>query len=240
MKKPGILRGLTLALALAGCATTPAQRGAAVQRLNGVWVAENQATRAKVGARIIVATPGQIQRALTTALPAIGLDIDAQASSATTVVAASHYAKSGFSWGPAIRAQEEARMRKIFIDAIGPQGGNLTLVPQNEIITATSRIAASTATSARLTVDFRSSSPAGGCPAETSCIDEIPPAALNAAYYQFWTAFEPALDEVLQTDAKAAASRAKRRPAPDAPRKPASKRPPSDWVLPPSGWRPPQ
>jgi len=244
MHKPSdrFLRGLALTflLVLAGCATTPDQRNTAVQRLNGVWMVENQAIRTNAGARIIAATPSQVQRALRATLPTIGLEIDEQASNATTLVAKTEYAKGGFSWSPEIRAQEEARTRKVFIDAIGPQGGNLMLIPQNEVITATAKMTANAATSVRLVLDFQSSSPAGGCPAETSCVDEMPPAALNAAFYQFWTAFEPALDEIRRADVKAAAaSRAKRRPAPDAPRKPAAVRAPSDWVLPPSGWKPP-
>lgn len=233
---------LVLLLFCAACSTTLEQRSTAAQQLNAVWMAENQVTRGKLATRVIAATADQTYRALKATLPNIGLEVDDQASSPLSIVAKSHYAQGGFSWSPAIRAQEEARMRQVFVDAIGRQGANLTLAPESEIITATGRVSGNTATTSRLSIDFRSTSPSGGCPTPP-CVDEIPPSALSAAYYQFWTAFEPELGAIQRVDSvKAAATgRAKRRTTPAAPRKPpAVARAPSDWVLPPSGWKPPQ
>ena len=232
---------LTLLLLCAACATTLEQRSTATQQLNAVWTAENQATRKRLETRVVAATADQTYRALKATFPNIGLDVDDQASSSTVVVAKSRYAQGGFSWSPAIRAQEEARVRQVFVDAIGRQGANLKLVPQDEIITATGKVSANTATTSRLSIDFRSTSPSGGC-STPPCVDEMPPSALSAAYYQFWTAFEPELKEIQLADSikAAAAGRTKRKTAPTAPRKSPAARPPSDWVLPPSGWKPPQ
>lgn len=228
---------IALLLLCAACGTTSGQRQLAAQRLEAVWASENQATRAQFGERMVKATPDQAFRAARAALIRVGLEVDDHASP-PAVVGQKTYPAGSFSWSPAIRQLEEERMRTVFVEALGPVGGNLRLAPTAEDLVGTAKLKAAPKGQALLAVDFRTQ-PVGGGDCPQPCLLEMPPAALRAAYYEYWAAFDDELAEVKAEDeAKAAASRKRSPPARKArPSKPPKA--PGDWTLPPKDWRPP-
>jgi hypothetical protein len=230
---------ISILLLCSACATTVGQRQTAIDRLNMVWSEENNTIRTEFGERTVSATSDQTYRAARAALARIGLVIDEAAAQPPTVFGSRSYPAGSFSWSPAVRAAEEARVRETFVAAIGPMGASLVLNPLAEELTGTATVRSAPKTATRLAVDFRSTS--GAC--VTGCLTEMPPTALRSAYYQFWTAFDEELIEVKADDeakAAAAAARAKKRPPPArAVRKPAAPKPPTEWTPPPRDWKPP-
>lgn len=230
---------ISVLLLCTACATTVGQKQTAVDRLNMVWRVDNNAIRAEFGERSVKATPDQTFRAAKAALLRLGLVIDEAAAQPPTVFGSRSYPAGTFSWSPAVRQAEEARVRETFVAALGPMGATLVLTPMAEEFTGTATVKAAPKTESRVAVDFRST--AGAC--TTACLTEMPPTALRSAYYQFWTAFDEELIEVIADDeakAAAAAARAKKRPPPArAPRKPAAPKPPTEWTPPPRDWKPP-
>jgi hypothetical protein len=232
---------ISILLLCSACATTTAgQRQTAIDRLNLVWGGENAAIRAEFGERSVNATPDQSYRAAKAALNRIGLEIDEDAAQPPTIFGRRSYAAGSFSWSPAVRQAEEARVRETFVAAVGPMGATLVLNPLAEELTGTATVKSASKSGTRVAVDFRSAS--GAC--VTACLTEMPPTALRSAFYQFWTAFDEEIIEVKADDeakeAAAAAERAKKRKPPArAPRKPAAPKPPTEWTPPPRDWKPP-
>lgn len=228
----------TVLVAACSTTTTPADRQIATQRLNYVWGAENQLTRGELKTRTVDGTPAQVHRAARQTMIRIGLVIDEARSQPPNVVGGNVFANGGWSWNESVRLSEEVRMRNVFVQAIGPTGANLTIVPGDEVMTASVVVGSSSANATEVSVDFATASPGVDCTV-TQCTAQIPPMALRSAYYAFWQAFDEELGDVVEEDRAEAAARRQRsqrarpRPAP----RPA--RPPSDWTPPPSGWTPP-
>jgi hypothetical protein len=233
------------ALLLAGCATT-ADIGVASQRLNQAWASDNQGTRATLGARTVRATPDQAYRAAKLALGRIGLDVDEAASRPPRVVASRLYKAGAWSWSDAVQKAEQTRMVQVFTDAIGLKAIGLVFKPGDEIIGADLTIGSASREGTLLRVNFGSRPPNGDC-SDAGCITEMPPSALRAAYYEFWTAFDEELSAVEQEDALHAVPPKGRRPvgaratrvAASLPQPKPKSKAPNEWVLPPSGWTPP-
>jgi hypothetical protein len=244
-----IERGVVVAsilLLLAACATTPprpvappAPRGTtldermmATQRVNEIWATDNTATRASLSVRTVKASPSQVSRAARAAMEQLGLDVDAKGLKGRTLTATKVFKNGGWSWSPAVRQAEEPRLKQALHEVLGTRGDELLLgTLGDEVLTGTATVATGGKGVVKITVDFSSKVPGADC-TRTACIDEMPPAALRAAYYEFWTAFDQALANIRRTDAEAHKKRSQ------APTKQKAK-PPSDWVLPPSGWKPP-
>lgn len=230
---------LALLLLCSACATTTGQKVLAVQRLDAVWARDNAAIRSQLGERTIKATPDQTYRAAKAALIAVGLTIDEGAATPPSVSGSKTYPAGALSWSPAVKQAEEARTRQVFIEALGPVGATLSLNPLPEQFTGSATVKAAAKGETLLVVDLRSTPLATACAA--ACLTEMPPTALRAAYFEYWTAFDEELAEVKAEDeARAAAvARARKKPPPRPPRKPRATRPPSDWTPPPRDWTPP-
>lgn len=208
-----------------------------MQRLDSVWASDNAAIRARMGKRIVKATPVQAHRAARAALIAGGLTIDESAATPPSVYAAKTYPAGALSWSPAVKQAEEARTRQVFIDALGPMGRTLMITPLPEQFTVSVAVKAATKGESLVVVDLRSNPLAPACPA--ACLTEMPPTALRAAYSEYWRAFDEELVVVTAEDeAKAAAAKAKKKP-PRTARKPRTTRPPSEWTPPPREWQAP-
>jgi hypothetical protein len=205
-----------------------------MQRIDQLWRADNQATRATSQARTVSATPNQVRRAVRATIPRVGLELEGAAPAGSEARGHHLFKGAARSWSPSVQKAEEARVRQVFVEVIGPAASGLQIRPGDEVLTVTVVWVPATRGATRVNVDFKSDEPGADCSQPGSCIKEMPPAALRAAYYEFWTAFDRELAEIGAEDA--AAAREHRRPA--AARRPASK-PPSAWTPPPSGWRPP-
>lgn len=239
---------LALVSLAAGCATPGGRSGGvrkAMLAVDEAWAADNRATRATHGSRIVKATVDQAFRAARTALERIGLEVDQPASIPPAVTARKFFPEGGWSASPTVRAAEEPRFRQMMASEIGAKAANrLVIMPRAETLTGQAMLTPAASGTVRVAVDF-SSSTATPCPADQACTIEVPPAALRSVYYEYWTAFGEELTEILAEDEKAAAEARRRRAAPrkTAPQpraRPKRKaKPPSGWKLPPSGWKPP-
>lgn len=222
---------------IAACSTTSEDRQIATQRLNYVWGAENQITRSELGNRAVDGTPAQVHRAARQTMIRIGLVVDEERSQPPHVVGGNVFANGGWSWSESVRLSEEPRMRRVFVEAIGPAGANLILAPTDEVMTASAVVGSTSANATEISLDFATASPGLDCRV-LACAAQIPPTALRSAYYAFWQAFDEELADIVEEDrAEAAARRQRSQRARPRPARPA--RPPSDWVPPPSGWTPP-
>ena len=221
---------------LAGCATisdaTYDVRLKATQSLDQDWAIYNDATRRTQGTRIVHATPLQVWRASRSAMVRIGLKIDDTASSVPNVVATKFISGGTWPWSQAVREAEQSRVRQALRNVLGKNGVGLLATPGDQTLTGKVIASADLHGGSNAIVDFKSIR-SNHCK-DQSCPTEIPPSALRAAYFEFWTAF----DDELATQV---AEEGKRRPTallPNARHRRAPKAT-SDWVLPPSGWTPP-
>lgn len=237
---------LALAPLAAGCATTAgggtSSRDNAAEAVNRAWAADNQATRAAHGSRIVQATADQAHRAARAAMERLDLQIDEASSAAPDVTARRFFQQGGWSATPAFQAAEQPRLRAL----LGKRADKAMLERPQEMLTGKARISPALKGTVRIDSDFTSFS-ATSCPAKRICFSEIPPAALRSVYFEYWTGFTEELIEILAEDGKARADAeaearrrraAPRRAAPRA-RPKAKAKPPSGWKLPPSGWKPP-
>lgn len=238
----GHLSALALLSLSAGCATTGGSgkqsQNNAVDSVNRAWAADNRATRATHGARIVQATPDQAYRAAIAAMERLGLDVDEAASKSASITARRFFQNGGWSATPTIRAAEAPRLLQL----LGKKAKKAVLAPADEMLTGKAMVSPAGKGIVRIAVDFTSVS-TGTCPAKGICFAEVAPAALRSAYFEYWIGFGEELIEILAEDAKAQAEARRKRTAPRkaAPRASPKRKakPPSGWKLPPSGWKPP-
>lgn len=218
-----------------GCTTLALDDGSAAvaARIDEIWRADNEVIRAQLGERDIAATSSQVDQAARRAFEVLGLSVLEANSGPTRVWAGETYSAGGWSWRPAIRSAEERRVREVFASSINPRLAQQHLAPADETILGVADLAANGRGGIRLRVSFRSEISEGTC--RGPCARELPPAALRSAYFAYWKAFD---EELARLKAQTRPAAAPRKPAAAAPsRKP--KGPKADWVLPPSGWKPP-
>jgi hypothetical protein len=238
----GHLSVLALVSLSAGCATTGGGgnqgQSNAVDSVNWAWAADNEATRATHGSRIVQATADQAYRAAIAAMERLGLDVDEAASKLPSLTARRFFQQGGWSATPTIQAAEGPRLLQL----LGKKAKKAMLAPADEMLTGKAMVSSAGKGVVRIAVDF-SSVTTGACPAKRICFAEVAPAALRSVYFEYWTGFGEELIKILAEDAQAQAEARGRRTAPRkvAPRAiPKRKaKPPSNWKLPPSGWKPP-